>query len=133
MAYVPQGLALAYYELDTTSWVSEVITTTGLHYLKVNRPEHCLQTTRVLLEQAHQAGLMLARLDTAWPAPVYLCAVGSPTGDLVSIVAARQGEFLAIRSPRGGAPTETVGTLTTVADAMDYLMHPKVQEPYGRT
>jgi hypothetical protein len=59
--------------------------------------------------------------------------MGSATAGTVRLVSARPGDMRCRNFQRDGAATETVEPLTTVADAMDYLMGSKSQEPGGGT
>jgi hypothetical protein len=87
------GLSLFHYELDADTWVREVVTASGVHYLDLATPAACLSATELLLTETVANGLAGPDDSAAvGPVPVYVCAAGGRT-DVIEMILARKGEL----------------------------------------
>jgi hypothetical protein len=123
LKYLPIGFNTAFYMSVDRIWISEVITSWGIHYLRFNEASTCRRATESILDEAFQRGISAPHSDnTDAPTPAFLCAASSPAKELVRLVSARQEQLQTHLLIRPGSPGAAQQTLTSAAEAVSYLI-----------
>ena len=120
--YAGRGLATAYYCCNDAWWISEVISASGVHYVKKDDPIRCKKILLGLIEEAMINGIPQSQ-SAAPQTVVDLCVIGMSSSAGARFVSVRPDEIMAYGSLSGSDPPPLVRQLASPRDVLAYLNH----------
>jgi hypothetical protein len=120
LEYLPSEFGTACYEAGDGTWVNEIVSGIGIHYLSSGRSSTCLGAIEEMVKRVVSSGY--PSINDEVPDSRVLCVVGPPSQESVRLAMVEKGEITAVRLKMPKGSTEQLGTLRSPAAALDFVI-----------